>query len=52
MAEQGRLLSSVECPSGQLSEVCFESPVGSFLWVDHREITAKSALRDGCFLVS
>jgi hypothetical protein len=52
MVQQCRLFSSVEYPSGQLSEVCFESLVGGSLCVDHREITAKSAVRDGCFLVS
>ena len=52
MVQQCRLFSSVEYPSGQLGEVCFESLVGGYLWVDHREISAKSAVSDGCCLVS
>jgi hypothetical protein len=52
MVEQCRLFSSVEYPSGQLGEVCFESLVGCSLWVDHREMTARSSVRDGCFVVT
>jgi hypothetical protein len=52
MAEQRRLFPSVEHPRGQLREVCFESLVGGSLRIDHREITAKSAMGDGCFQVS
>ena len=51
MVEQCRLLSSVEYPSGQLGEVRLESFVRGYPWANHRETTAKSAVRDGCFLV-
>jgi hypothetical protein len=52
MVEQCRLFSSVEYPSGQLGEVCFESFVRGYPWANHRETTAKSAVRDCCFLVA
>jgi hypothetical protein len=51
VVQQCRLFASVEYPGGQLGEVCFKSLVGCCVWVDHREITAKSGVGDGCFLV-
>jgi hypothetical protein len=51
MAEQRRLLPSIEHPRCQLSKVCSESLVGGSLWIDHRETTTKSAVGDGCFRV-
>jgi hypothetical protein len=47
VVQQRRLMASVEYPGGKLGEVCFESLVGCYLWVDHRELTAKSAVGDG-----
>jgi len=51
MVNQCRLFSSVEHPSGQLGEIPFESLVGGYLWVDHREIRATSAVGDGGFVM-
>ena len=48
MVQQCRLSSSVEHPRGQLGEVCFESLVGRYLRVDHREISAKLGVSDDC----
>ena len=50
MVQQCRFFSSVEYASGQLDEVCFESLVGGYLWVDHREVSAKTAVGDACRL--
>jgi hypothetical protein len=51
VVEKCRLFCSIEYPSGQLSEVPFESPVGGPSWVDHRGRTATSTASDCCFLV-
>ena len=48
VVQQCRFFSFVEYPSRQLNEVCFESLVGSYLWVDHREVGAKSPVGDAC----
>jgi hypothetical protein len=46
VVQQCRFFSFVEYPSRQLDEVCFESLVGSCLWVHHREVNAKSPVGD------